>query len=196
MGPLHRRYPTHLRVKAAVSLKSRELNEHHGLIVTPVHINPLCLQLKDQDQPEGSSPFETDIRVNKGTSLVLSSRMINCDSQKAGSWQDMFLTQPPVQYVTLEVGPENDFDTLQLLVNRLSMRRERRSRAGICKVFVKEGVRFRHVVLEARKVLSGGLSRMSDHIIVMHGAIAATDEDEAVVKSRTKEWLNSQAYDI
>lgn len=181
MRPLHRRYETHVRIRGSVPLNSAERKSHHGLSVTPVQINPLCLRRLVQTS-------NLDIDANYGTPVVLHPKFDELKCQEHGSWQNMLLTSPPVQHVTLESGPTKVPEFLDRLLQRISVHRNFSSDTVTSKIFVESGVRFRHITSEMNKLVRSDSANVEGHAIYMHGAIGVTDSDVELVRGRTKKW--------
>ena len=190
MGPLHRRYETEVRVRATVSVISTERTSHYGLLVAPVQINPLCLRREDDSDEDCNEDCDKetglDYDANYGTPINVLPKFFEAE-YATGPWQRMLITQPPVQYVTVDSGPYHASETLND-----SPPGQREFAAGqSTKLFVEGGVRVGDIILAISKI--GGSSSDEDHAIYMHGAIAVSDGYTKQVKHRTKEWRESLA---
>ena len=90
--PLRRDFKSFLRVKALVSRPSEELKAHHGLVVTPVKINPLFLE-----SMRLADTLDLDIRVDRATGVELNVPFSKLKMLQNHSLLNMYLTQPPAR---------------------------------------------------------------------------------------------------
>lgn len=203
MGPLPRRYPADVRIEASVTANSKELQDHQGLVVKPVRINPLCLhRLIGSPDLQTAPEFILDKNANNGTPLFLNNDidLLNRPTDKINeSWQDMFLTQPPVQHLTVEVGVLQELHTMSLVAQRHRLRRWRSPVTTSKKIFVADGVRMRDVVPDMKELRKGMTvnpdpsNETEPHAIYMHGAISVDEADEEIVERRTRRWLEGNS---
>ena len=137
-----------------------------------------------------------DTAANHGTPLLLHSKLLGHDLKSGESWQEMFLTQPPVQHVTVEVGNKTPdlASNMEMLLSLLFSERSFKSGSLSKKISVENGVRLKDVVtaVQSLRCYPGEVER---HAIFMHGAIAVTTADNEMVVERTKQWRRSLSLD-
>ena len=206
MGPLPRRYPADVQVIASVPTNSVELQSHQGLIVTPVRINPLCVHRLVRSPDLDTAPeFILDKNANNGTPIFLNKDLDLPNRQPLDkgveSWQDMFLTQPSIQYLTIEVGTLQDFDEMSPIFRRSRLHRWRSPLTASKKLFARDGVKIKDVVLAMQELKKGMMENPSaneeaePHALYMHGAISVDEADESIVEGRTHRWRQGKSVD-
>lgn len=148
----------------------------------PVHINPLCVRRLAETS-------NLDIDAHRGTPIALHPKFEDHKFQHGlGTCGDMLLTQPPVQYVTLEAGTKVP-EFLGRLLQNVSLHR-RDFKAGIAftkKIFVEGGVRVGDIVSEMKRLVGESDQEIEGHVIYMHGAIDVTAAGEEMMRERSKQ---------
>ena len=182
--PLPRRYASSLRVLAQTSRQHEVLKDHHGLIVTPVTVNPLFLH----PDPMVKDPADVDKKVDRGYigEYWLSHRLLRTITQH--TMRDMLLTQPPVTNLCVEVTvvrrPEED------IAVGLTFPGSEDWLLFCAKVIEPDGIRLHHVVSAVKKL--GVLERAEDIKLFMCGVVEPSEGDMKEVRSRTTAWQQAR----
>lgn len=173
--PLRRDYQSFARIRCAVSPKSEALRLHHGLVVLPVSFNPLI-------PCDGITTLPNlDAYAFHGTPLSF----VLFEQFKGQTAENMFLTQPPVKHLTLEIttltpdleGPTRDSDETICTV----------------KVSKENGVRLKDIISAIEAGIAAENMYYTRHSIFMHGVMVVSEDDERVVETRTKQLQTSQS---
>ena len=177
--PLRRDFKSHLRVIAAISRNSEDLRRHFGLVVTPVRLHPLIFR------QSRSISGNIDLKVDRPDELTLSISFNQLKELEHHTLQYMFLTQPPVRNISIEVFLDYREPRLQ------NFSFDRRTDAVAAKIFDEGGVRVGQVVAEVAKMAVLG-DALDTIVIQMHGVVEATEENEEVVRERSKQWRDAR----
>lgn len=178
--PLRRDFRSFIQVKAAVPRKSKALKTHHGLIVTPVRVNPLFLC--SLDTPGGAANI--DLRAERGAAAEFSLPWSEMKSLEGHSAQGMFLTQPPVQHLSLEVNIRHEAAGMSTEDNIL----QQRSSYGEHSIQVSNegGIQLWNIISALDGMETSGL--INEIFFYMKGVVEISDSDEEVIKERTSKW--------
>ena len=180
--PLRRDYKAFIGIRATVPRDSEEYKKHHGLVVTPIRINQLCLYRADAYELAS-----LESRASRPLDVCLSFLQRELDKCETRSWREMFLTQPPVQHAIIEI---EDLDAPR--VHPLQMRfieAGLKPLGSTTKITKEGGIRVGDVVSEMANVDYDGKNMAC--VIYMHGVVEASAEDEKVMGQRTREWRQS-----
>jgi hypothetical protein len=182
--PLRRDYKSSLRVKAAVSTTSEEYKDHHGLIATPVQLNPLFLHLSPEEMKSN-----IDAQVDSTTEVEFSISRMHLRKLRYHAAMDMFLTQPPVRQVCVE-STRGEHDRAGAIYHLLANHGGYVPEDAASQIYHKEGVRLKHVH-DAVLRLGGDSLGIGLVRLFLSGGVVPADEDEKVVAERTEEWRHT-----
>ena len=182
--PLRRDHRSSLNVLAQIPRHHEALNDHHGLIVTPVRVNPLFLHF----DPFIKDPQNVDKKVDRGyiAEICIDHNFLQTISKH--SMRDMLLTQPPVTSLCVEVivlrRPGEDISV------GLTFTGSDDWILFSAKIIEPDGIRLHHVVSAVEKM--GMLERAESIKLFMNGVVEPSEGEIKEVRSRTKAWLNAR----
>ena len=182
--PLRRDHTSSLHVLAQIPRHHEALNDHHGLIVTPVRVNPLFLHF----DPFIKDPQNVDKKVDRGyiAEICIDHSFLQTISKH--SMRDMLLTQPPVTSLCVEVivlrRPGEDISV------GLTFTGSDDWILFSAKIIEPDGIRLHHVVSAVEKM--GMLERAESIKLFMNGVVEPSEGEIKEVRSRTKAWLNAR----
>ena len=186
--PLPRHFRSSVSVRCAVPHGSVALGAHHGLVMTPCQINPLFL--RNLWSVYDLAEIGVDARADRPVVVEVPLTIKQLAKAKRHRICNMFLTQPPVCNVSVEIESTETREVIRGEQRSYQYDIEDVLVVDSAKLHNECGVRFKQVIAEIEKM--GMRNETSVIKIYMNGVLDASGEEETNVAQRTKDWLETE----